>query len=95
MHFIPKFHCERNTIEHVWGQAERYTRMYTNVTLPGLRNIVEPGLDSVTVDNIRKFFQKARDYERAYREGHTAGKIVEQAVKKFKSHRRTFFEEDV
>ena len=95
VHFIPKFHCEMNPIERVWGQAKRYTRTYTNFTLPGLRNIIAPALDSVTVDNIRKFFRKARDYEKAYREGHAAGKMVEQAVKKYKSHRRIFFETDV
>ena len=44
VHFIPKFHCEMNPIERVWGQAKRYTRMYTNFTLPGLLNIIEPGL---------------------------------------------------
>jgi hypothetical protein len=38
---------------------------------------VEPALDSVTLDNIRKYFCKARDYEKAYREGHQAGKMVE------------------
>ena len=49
VHFIPKFHCEMNPIERVvQGQAKRYTRMYTNFTLPRLRNSIEPGLDSVT-----------------------------------------------
>ncbi len=69
--------------------------LYTNFTLPGLWNIIEPGLNSVTLDNIRIFFRKVRDYERAYQEGHTAGKIVEKVVKKYKSHRRIFFEDDV
>ena len=36
IHVIPKLHCEMNPIESVWGQAKRYTRMYTNSTLPGL-----------------------------------------------------------
>ena len=44
-HFIPKFHCEMNPIERVWGQAKRYTHAHTNFTIPGLRNIIEPGLD--------------------------------------------------
>ena len=79
-----------NLIERVWGKAKKFTRTYTNFTLPGLRSIIEPALDSVTLDNIRKYFRKAHDYERAYREGHKAGKMVEQAVKTFKSHRRIF-----
>ena len=91
VHFIPKFHCEMNPIERVWGQAMRYTRTYTNFTVPDLRDIIAPALNSVMVDNIRKFFRKACDYEKAYREGHAAGKMVAQAVKKYKSHRRIFF----
>ena len=79
MHFIPKFHCEMNPIERVWGQAKRYTRAHTNFTIAGLRNIIQPGLDSVSVDLIRKYFRKAREYERAYREGHQAGMEVEMA----------------
>ena len=57
VHFIPKFHCEMNPIERVWGQAKQYTRAHTNFTIPGLRNIIEPGLDSVSVD-LRKYSAK-------------------------------------
>ena len=71
--FIPKFHCELNPIERVWGKAKCYTRAYTNFTLVGLRRIIPIALDSVAVDTIRKYFRKARDYEMAYREGHNAG----------------------
>jgi len=76
IHFIPKFHCEMN-LERVWGQAKQHTRIYTNFTVPGLRAITNPALDSVTLDQIRKYFRRARDYERAYREGYKAGKEVE------------------
>lgn len=92
MHMIPKFHCELNPIERVWGQAKRHTRAYTNFTLPGLRRILPRSLDSVELTSIRKYFRKAREYERAYREGHAAGKSVENAVKMYKSHRRIFHE---
>ena len=34
------------------------------------------------VDLISKYFSKVREYERAYLEGHKAGKEVEKAVKK-------------
>ena len=50
--FIPKFHCELNPIERVWGQSKRYTRAHANFTLPGLRRILAPALDSTKLDNI-------------------------------------------
>ena len=90
--FLPKFHCELNPIERVWGQAKCYSRQYTNYTLVCLCKIVNPALDSVTTDLIRKYFRKVGDYERAYIEGKKAGKEVESAVKVYKSHRRVFFE---
>lgn len=90
VYFLPKFHCELNPIERVWAQAKVYCRAYTNFTLNRLRQIIDPALDSVTVDHIRKFARKSRDYEKAYREGLKAGKEVENAVKKYKSHRRVF-----
>lgn len=67
--FVLKFHCELNPIERVWGQAKVYSRMYTNFTLPRLRQVVDPALDSVSVDLIRKYFRKVEEYQRAYVEG--------------------------
>ena len=90
--FFPKFHCELNAIERVWAQAKVYTRMHTNFTFTRLRTIIDPGLDSVSTDLIRKFFRRVREYERAYLEGKKAGKELEKAVKVYKSHRRIFNE---
>ena len=90
--FIPKFHCEFNPIERVWGQAKVYCRKYTNFKIQRLREIINPALDSVSTDTIRKYFRKTAEYEKAYREGKQAGKEVEEAVKLYKSHRRVFSE---
>ena len=91
-YFLPKFHCELNAIERVWGQAKVYCRAHTNFTLAKLRLIIHPALDSVSTNLIRKYARKARDYEKAYQAGHQAGKSVEAAVKSYKSHRRIFNE---
>ena len=40
--FLPKFHCELNPTEWVWGQAKCYSRQYTNYTLARLHNIINP-----------------------------------------------------
>ena len=85
--FYPKFHCELSPIERVWCQSKQYTRAHADGTITCLRDIVPEGLDSVTVDQIKKYFRTCRDYERAYREGVT-GREVEERVKVFKSHRR-------
>ena len=85
--FYPKFHCELSPIERVWCQSKQYTRAHVDGTITRLRAIVPEGLDSVTVDQIKKYFRTCRDYERAYREGVT-GREVEERVKVFKSHRR-------
>lgn len=87
--FVPKFHCKLNPIERVWGQAKVHTR---NFTISRLRMNVNPALDSVSSDLIRKYFRRVLEYERAYLEGKKAGKELEQAVKVYKSHRRIFFE---
>ena len=85
--FYPKYHCELSPIELVWCQAKKHTRAYANGSIVRLRTLVPEGLDGVQTELIKKYFRLCRDYEKAYREGHT-GKAVEQRVKYYKSHRR-------
>ena len=85
--YYPKFHCELSPIERVWCQSKKFTQKHANGSIVRLRQIVPKGLDSVTVEQIKKYFRSCRDYERAYREGVT-GRDVEEKVKIYKSHRR-------
>ena len=88
--FYPKFHCELSPIERVWCQSKKHTLAYADGTITRLRKIIVPeGLDSVSVEQIKKFFRTCRDYERAYREGGN-GREVEERVKVYKSHRRVY-----
>ena len=87
--FYPKFLCELSPIERVWCQAKKYTRAYANGTITLLRKIVPDGLDSVTLEQIKKFCRTCRDFERAYREGVSWGQVTEQ-VKVYKCHRRVY-----
>ena len=87
-YFIPKFHCELNPIERVWGQSKKYTRAHCNYSFAGLENTLEQSLDNIPVDTIRRFFRKTRDYMTAYREGLTLGPQMEAALKQYKSHRK-------
>ena len=85
--FIPKFHCELNPIERCWCHAKKYTRAHCNGSIIRLRKIVPEGLDSVSADLIHRFFCTCKDYERAYRDGHTCN-TVDAKVKEYKSHRK-------
>ena len=87
-YYIPKFHCELNPIERVWGQSKKYTRAHCNYSFVGLENTLEQSLDSIPIDTIQRFFRKMRDYMTAYREGLTLGPQMEAALKQYKSHRK-------
>lgn len=86
--FIPKFHCEINPIERVWCHAKRYTRTHCDYSFAGLEKIIDTALDSVTVEMMRKFYRKVREYHRAYREEVKVGKEMLKTLKVYKSHRR-------
>ena len=86
--FLPKYHCELNPIERVWGQAKRFTRANCDYTYGGLEKTITPAFESVSIELIRKYFRRVREYHRAYREGNCGGVEVESAVKLYKSHRR-------
>ena len=90
--FLPKFHCELNPIERVWGQAKKYTRAYTNFTLVRLRTIIDPALDSVSTDLIRKYFRRVNEYERAYLGREEGWETVGTGCKSVQVPPRIFFE---
>lgn len=69
-----------NPIERVWAQAKRNTKAYCRYTLPSLSQTIPKGLDSVTLDNIKNFHRKSRDYMFAYYEGHVAGNKLETII---------------
>ena len=86
--FLPKYHCELNPIECVWGQAKQFTRTNCNYTFASFEKIIHPALDSVSVELMRKYFRKVRENHRAYREGKKGGAAVEATIKLYKSHCR-------
>ena len=90
--FLPKFHCELNGIERVWGPAKRHTRAHCDYKFESLRSIVPAALDSIPVETIRAYIQKSRNYMFSYLKGTMPGREMEKEVQKFgkeyKSHRR-------
>ena len=81
--FLPKFHCELNPIEMVWGQAKRcesklaFINCSSNIlsdvreeadgTFPRAHQLVPKCLDHVDTANIRHYFQHCWRYMDAYR----------------------------
>ena len=92
MYFLPKFHPELNPIERVWAQSKKYTRAHCKYSLPSLRKNASPALDSVSLESIKKHFNKVRHYMFAYLEGLPGEIDLEKQVKRYKkavkSHRR-------
>ena len=85
--YLPKFHCELNSIEHCWCYAKKHTRAYCNGSIVRLRKIVPEALDNIPMDVISIFFANCNDYETVYREGHSC-EMVDKIVKTYKSHRK-------
>ena len=85
--FLPRFHCELNPIERCWCHAKKHTRAHCTGSIVRLRKIVPEGLATVSKELIAQFFMTCKDYEKAYRLGHTCG-TVDATVKQYKSHRR-------
>ncbi|CAG8593227.1 hypothetical protein GLOIN_2v1792152 [Rhizophagus irregularis DAOM 181602=DAOM 197198] len=85
--FSPKFHCKLNFIERYWGVAKRYSCENCDYLWKGLQKIVYESLNSVNLTTIRKFSRKFWCYMDLCRKD-IDRKLVEYAIKKYKSHRR-------
>ncbi|EIN06656.1 hypothetical protein PUNSTDRAFT_72602 [Punctularia strigosozonata HHB-11173 SS5] len=85
--FLPKFHCEMDPIEMVWGYAKYRYRDAADGKFKTAKDLVPHCLDSCDLATIRRFFRKSWRYVDAYRKGLN----VEQAAfanRKYKQHRR-------
>ena len=61
--------------------------VYCDYTFRGLQNTIVPAFNSITIDNIRNFFRKSRDYACAYKEG-CSWLEADKQVKTYSRHKR-------
>jgi len=85
--FYPKFHCECNFIERVWGEAKKVARDQCDYSFKSLEERVPKILKGISLAHIRRYQRKAWRYMHAY-SLKLPGRVAEWAVKKYKSHRR-------
>ena len=83
-----------NSIQLKGFKAKQSTRSHCDYSIAGLEKTIDPALNSVSTDTIRKYFRKAREYMKAYREGITDGVNVVKALKSYKSHQRVYGHND-
>ena len=84
--FFPKFHCELNFIEMVWGYVKGILRRTCSFNFAELQARLPQVLDEVPLPFVRRVSRHCFRFISGYRLGIT-GPALDYAMKKYKSHR--------
>ena len=84
--FFPKFHCELNFIEMVWGYLKRYLRKVCSFSFKDLRERLPQALLGIPIKFFKKVSRHCFRYMSGYRMG-LQGPALDYAIKKYTSHR--------
>jgi len=89
--FIPKYHCEINAIERVWGAAKRGVRNFAPKTFVELKQSMRDNLKNLALASVKRFIDASYRYIELYRPRGNVSlpfAVVAFAQKEYKSHRR-------
>ena len=84
--FIPKFHCEVNSIEMYWGYSKARYRQVKKTSFDHAKKEVVIALESCSIHTMRRFCNRALRFMDAYRKGLSV-KAAAWCVKKQRRHR--------
>lgn len=85
--YFPKYHCELNFIEIVWGYIKSYHRKTCTYNFNDLeQNLPVTLSQKIPLIFIKKAYRHCFRFMSGYRNGLTGG-LLDYAVKKYKSHR--------
>jgi hypothetical protein len=85
--WFPKFHCELNFIEMVWGYMKASLRRNCAFSFAQLRDGMDPTLQNIPLPFIKRVANHCFRFMDGYRLG-LSGPMLDYAVKKYKGHRR-------
>lgn len=87
--FYPKYHCELNFIERLWGYVKARVRKECDYSYKSLLTRVPLALESIPKAHVRKCYRMCFRIMTIYHFGEgLEGPLLEYANKKYKSHRR-------
>lgn len=85
--FFPKYHCELNYIEFLWGYSKRLVRESCDYTFDSLKSNVESSLKSCPLATIRRFERRMWKTIDLYNRPGVSTKLAMYALKKYRGHR--------
>ena len=87
--FYPKYHCELNFIENVWGWLKQFYRKNCQYNYKDLKNTLPDTLTTkLDITMVRKFQRRCFRFMSGYRLKNLVGSDLDFAVKIYASHRK-------
>ncbi len=85
--YYPKYHCELNFIERIWGYIKARIRKECDYTFAGLKERLPLVIKSISITFVRKVVRSVFRFMHGYTKGLEGG-FLEYVSKLYRSHRR-------